>query len=190
MPMSAAVMLWGFTFLLGGVVVAPEAPSCSAPWGLGVPASAVGGPGSQLWRDAVREPGGGSRGWPDPPSWSCSVCLASSRGARSACRTSRGGRRIPGARSPPNLSSRDRIRCLHGRIRFSLTGSSRFEGGSIIPSLVRRGVHGCAAGAPTFSSVTIRRPDRRPGFSTASTTVSMAHGSHNAATTASVRSAW
>jgi hypothetical protein len=27
MPMPAAVMLWGFTFLLGGVVVAPEAPS-------------------------------------------------------------------------------------------------------------------------------------------------------------------
>jgi hypothetical protein len=55
---------------------------------------------------------------------------------------------IPGARSPPNPSSRDRIRCLHGRIRFSLTGSSRLEGGSTTPSPVRRDVHGCAAGAP------------------------------------------
>jgi hypothetical protein len=41
--------------------------------------------------------------------------------------------RIPGARSPPNPSFRDRICCLHGQIRFSLTGSSRLEGGSTTP---------------------------------------------------------
>jgi hypothetical protein len=57
--------------------------------------AAAAGPGSQLWRAAVREPGSGSRGWPHPPSWSCGVCLASSRGARSARRTSRGGRPDP-----------------------------------------------------------------------------------------------
>ena len=39
----------------------------------------------------------------------------------------------PGARSSPNPSSRDRICRLHGRIWFSLTGSSRPEGGSTTP---------------------------------------------------------
>jgi hypothetical protein len=43
--------------------------------------------------------------------------------------------RIPGTRSPPNPSSRDQIRCLHGQIRFSLTGSSRLEGGSTTPQV-------------------------------------------------------
>jgi hypothetical protein len=41
--------------------------------------------------------------------------------------------RIPGARSPTNPSSRDQIHCLHGRIRFSLTGSSCLESGSTTP---------------------------------------------------------
>jgi hypothetical protein len=77
----------------------------SAPWGPDLPPgasacrraplAAAAGPGSKFWLAAVREPGGGSRGWPDPPSWSCGVCLASSRGARSARRTSRGGRPDP-----------------------------------------------------------------------------------------------
>jgi hypothetical protein len=41
--------------------------------------------------------------------------------------------RIPGARSPTNPSSRDQIHCLHGRIRFSLTGSSCLKSGSTTP---------------------------------------------------------
>jgi hypothetical protein len=93
---------------------------------------------------------------------------------------------IPGVRSPPNPSSHDRIRCLHDQIRFSLTGSSRIEGGSTTP---KSGSSWCAwlrRRRPTFSSGAIRRPDRRPGLSTAFTVVSMAHGSHNAATAASV----
>jgi hypothetical protein len=93
--------------------------------------------------------------------------------------------RIPGARSPTNPSSRDRIRCLHGRIRFSLTGSSCLESGSTTPSLVRRDVHGCAAGAPPSQAA---RSDGRiddPAFHRVDD-VSMAHGSHNVATAASV----
>jgi hypothetical protein len=93
--------------------------------------------------------------------------------------------RIPGARSPPNPSSRDRICCLHGRIRFSLTGSSCLEGGSTTPQV--RFVVLCMAAPPAPHLLKrIRQPDRRPGLSTASTIVSMAHECHNAATAASV----
>ena len=49
--------------------------------------------------------------------------------------------RIPGARSPTNLSSRYRILLLHGRIQFSLTRSSHPEGGSTTP---KSGLSWCA----------------------------------------------
>jgi hypothetical protein len=55
-------------------------------------------------------------------------------------------------------SSRDRTRCLHGRIRFSLTGSSRLEGGSTTPN---RFVVMCMAAPPMPHLLKRRDPTAR-----------------------------
>jgi hypothetical protein len=119
--------------------VAGSAPwgSGSAPWGLGVQASAAGG-GGGAWLAALAGCGAGAwrrLSWlaePPCPGRAASVWLrAGAQGLPVRLQEEDGP--IPGAHSPLNPSSRDRIRCLHGRIRFSLTGSSRLEGGSTTP---------------------------------------------------------
>jgi hypothetical protein len=147
--------------------------------------AAAGGPGSQLWRAAVREPGGGSRGWPDPRLGRAASAWLRARAQGLPVGLQEEDGRIQDTCSPPNPSSRDRICCLHGRIRFFLTGLAVLRVDQPPPSPVRRDAW-LRRRRPTFSSGAIRRPDRQPGLSTAFTAVSLAHGGRNAATAASV----